>query len=365
MIVKFNTFLIVFLVLFMTVSAQHEEEAAEKELSLQVDNRNFFRNNEFFSDLADGYTLLGFHITPTVQYQVQDKLTIKGGVHALKYTGREDFRKLHPYFGLSYNFNPEFSMTIGSYSIEDRYRMINPLFSDERKIDAYVQNGLNFLYDRKDFYGNLWLDWDQFIYRKDKFREKFTMGGAFNWKVISGESDILLSIPLEFLLRHKGGQINNSELPIISIFNYTSGANLEYNFTDRFIRKAGISFLYLSYRDLSNKDVYAYKNGNAFYPYASVESQFSRLRVGYWDGYQFYAPSGYPMFQNIAFDNNTFGKKERQMITANFRYSRQLIESVDLSVMWGNFVNTENGNWNYTYSLSVCFKEDFFLKKLR
>lgn len=365
MIVKFNTFLIVFLVLFMTVSAQHAEEAAEKKLSLEVDNKNFFRNNEFFSDLADGYTLLGFHITPTVKYQVQDKLTLKGGVHALKYTGREDFREVNPYFSLRYRFNPALSMTLGSYSIKYPHRMMNPLFSVERKIDAYVQNGLNFLYDTTNFYGNIWLDWDQFIYPNDTFREKFSAGGSFSWKVISGESGIQLNIPLEFLLRHKGGQINDAGLPTTSVFNYASGATLGYNFSDRFIRNVGVNFLYLGYNDLSNKDVHLFKNGNALYPFASLESQFSRIRVGYWDGYKFYSPLGYPMFQNIALNDATHGKKERRMITADFRYSRQLIESVDISVTWGNFVNTENGDWNYTYSLSVCFKEDFFLKKLR
>ena len=364
MIVKFNTILILFLGLFITVSAQHEEEVAEKELSLHVDNLNFFRNNEFFSDLSDGYTLLGFHITPTVKYQVKDKLTVKGGLHLLKYGGREDFKKVDPYFSLRYRFNPSFSMTIGSYSIKDRHRMLNPLFSVERKIYAYVQNGLNFLYDKPNFYGNLWLDWDQFIYRNDSFREKFTVGGAFSWKVLPKASEINLSIPLEFLARHKGGQINDSKLPVTSVLNYASGVKLDYNFANSFIRKAGVSFTYLEYRDVSNKDVRLYKKGYALYPSAKVESQFSRIKVGYWDGHKFYAPLGHPIFQNIAHHDATLGKENHWMITADFRYTRQLLEGIDISVLWENYLDIASGDWNYTYALSVSFKEDFFLKKL-
>ncbi|MFW6019927.1 MAG: hypothetical protein ACOCPM_05035 [Bacteroidales bacterium] len=364
MIVKFNTILILFLGLFITVSAQHEEEVAEKELSLHVDNRNFFRNNEFFSDLTSGYTLLGFHITPTVKYQVKDKLTVKGGLHLLKYAGREDFNKVDPYFSLRYHFNPAFSMTLGSYSVKDRHRMINPLFSVERKINAYVQNGLNFLYDNEKFYGNLWLDWDQFIYRNDSFREKFTIGGAFNQKLLSNESNVNLSIPLEFLLRHKGGQINESELPTSSVFNYASGVNLDYTFAKRFIRKVGISFISMGYKDLSHKNIRLYKNGTALYPVAEVESQFSRIKLGYWDGQKFYAPLGHPMFQNIAHDDPMHGKKNHRMITADFRYKRQLLNGVDICVTWENYVDVISGDWNYTYALSVSFKEDFFLKKL-
>lgn len=362
---KMCLLLLVFVALTMTTSGQNEQEKAEKKLSLQVDNLNFFRNNEFFSGLTEGYTLLGFHITPSVMYHLRDKLAVKGGLHALKYSGREDFRKVSPYFALQYHFSPDFSMTIGSHSIKNRHRLVNPIFSVERKIDAYVENGLNFLYNKPDFFGNIWLDWEQFIYRNDPFREKFTAGGSFDWRVTSAASKVHFSIPLLVLMRHKGGQINVSGLPTASVFNYTSGAKLDYSFSNSFIRQAGLNLLYLGYRELSDKDINLYKNGNALYPAAEVRSEYSRLRIGYWHARKFYAPLGHPMFQNIALEDATSGKKKRRMITADLSYRRQLLEGVVVSVNWDNYINTGNGDWNYTYALSVRFKEDFFLKKLQ
>ncbi|MCF8231609.1 MAG: hypothetical protein K9J27_05410 [Bacteroidales bacterium] len=362
---KYSMLLFVFVALTMTTSAQNAQEKAERKLSLQVDNLNFFRNNEFFSGLTEGYTLLGFHITPTVRYHLRDKLTVKGGLHALKYSGRENFRKVSPYFGLQYRFSPGFSMTIGSHSIKNRHRLVNPIFSVERKIDAYVENGLNFLYSKPDFYGNIWLDWEQFIYRNDPFREKFTAGGSFDWRVTSAASKVKLSIPMQFLVRHKGGQINDTGLPTTSVFNYTSGAKLGYSFSHSFIRQAGINFLYLGYRELSDKDINLYKNGKALYPLAEARSEYSRLRIGYWHARKFYAPLGHPMFQNIAKEDATSGKKKRRMLTAGFRYRRQVLEGVVISVDWDNYINTGNGDWNYTYALSVSFQEEFFLKKLQ
>ena len=360
---KISTLLIVLFALTITAVGQNADEKAEKKLSLEVDNLNFFRNNEFFSELTEGYTLLGFHITPSVSYRVGNKLAVKGGLHALRYSGRENFRKIRPYFSLRYCFTPDFSMTIGSHSIKNRHRLVNPLFSIERRIDAYVENGLNFLYNKPDFYGNIWLDWEQFIYRGDPFREKFTAGGSFDWQVISGESDVHLSLPLQVLTRHKGGQINNTGLPTTSVFNYASGAKLDYSFSDSFIRKAGINFLYLGYRELADKEFNLYENGNALYPVVEVESEYSRIRVGYWHARKFYAPLGHPMFQNIALEDRTTGKKKRRMVTAGLRYRRQLLEGVVISINWDNYVNTGNGKWNYTYALSVSFKENFFLKK--
>ncbi|MCF8309620.1 MAG: hypothetical protein K9I68_11480 [Bacteroidales bacterium] len=365
MIPKFSALLSVLVALTMTTAGQNEQGKAEKKLSLQVDNLNFFRNNEFFSGLAEGYTLLGFHITPSVKYQVRDKVTVKGGLHALKYSGRDDFRKVSPYFSLRYRFSPGFSMTIGSHTIKNRHRLVNPIFSVERKIDAYVEKGLNFLYNKPDFFGNIWLDWDQFIYRSDPFREKFTAGSSFDWQVISGDSDIHLNIPLQFLVRHKGGQINETGLPTTSVFNYASGAKLETSISNSFIHLAGINFLYLGYRELSDKDLNLYEEGNALYPVAEAKTEYSRLRIGYWHARKFYAPLGHPIFQNIAMEDASTGKKKRRMMTAGLRYRRQLLKGVVITVNWDNYINTGSGDWNYTYALSVRFKEEFFLKKLR
>jgi len=362
---KVYILLFIFFGLAILSPGQSTQDRSGKSLSLAVDNLNFFRNNEFFSDLAEGYTLLGFHLTPTLKYSVNDRLIIRGGLHALKYSGRDDFRKISPYFSLQYRLAPKLSMTLGSYSITNNHRLAAPLFSEERRIYAYVENGLNFKYHHPDFFADLWLDWDQFIYRNDPFREKFTAGGSFDWRVTSGKSKVNLSIPLQLLVRHKGGQINTSGLPTTSVFNYASGVKLDFSISNSFLRTAGIKFLYLAYKELSDKEVNLYKNGSAFYPVAEAKSEHFSLRVGYWHAQKFYAPSGHPMFQNISVDDVNRGERKRHMMTTGFRYRRQVVQGMVLSVLWDNYMNTGNGNWDYTYSLSVSFKEDFFLKKVR
>ena len=42
--------------------------ADTSKLFLQLDNTNFIKNNEYFGDIAEGYTLLGFNLTPKLVY---------------------------------------------------------------------------------------------------------------------------------------------------------------------------------------------------------------------------------------------------------------------------------------------------------
>ena len=336
-----------------------EAKAPEKSLWLEVDNLNFFRNNEYFTAWSKGYTLLGFHLTPTLNYKVGNKLTLKGGVHALRFSGKDRFKKVTPFFSLKYNFTPNLSLTMGSYKIKDHHRLVNPLFNEERILERYIENGLRFKYSNATIFATIWLDWDQFIYRNDPFREHFTAGGSFDVQFLQSNSDWQLSMPVQFMARHKGGQIDNSGLPIVTLVNYATGIKPAYRLRESFIDKIGMELLYLGYRDLSNKKTWFFSQGGAFFPKALIKSRQAGLSVGYWKSEGFYSPLGHPLFWNIPGENIS---DKRKMITNSFNYHQKLMDGLEIEVKWDNYLNISNGNWNYTYALSLSFNENFFLK---
>ncbi len=52
-------------------------EGQENKLFFRLENNNFFKNNEYFGDYTEGYTLIGYTIQPTFMYYAGKKLTRK------------------------------------------------------------------------------------------------------------------------------------------------------------------------------------------------------------------------------------------------------------------------------------------------
>jgi len=363
----FRYILLAFLMMVLHQSSAQSasEKDSDRSLWLDVDNLNFFRNNEYFTDLTRGYSLLGFHLTPTLKYRVKNKLIVRGGVHALKFAGRERFKDIDPYFSVKYRFTPGFFMVLGTYSLRERLPMANALFDEERIIEDYIGNGLNFKYTGTKFSGNLWLDWENFIYRGDPFRERFTTGGVVKYSIFPQSWSWRLRLPLQMIIRHKGGQINNSDLPTTSVINYGSGLKLHREIQNSFIRGAGAQLMYFGYRELSNKRVNLYEDGYAFYPKLNVRSKHGYFEAGYWHAGKFYAPLGHPMYQNISLTDNTLGNNTSDLIIAGITYQNKVLRGVEIKAGFDNYFEFGSGSWNYTYSLSLSFKEAFFLKSVK
>ena len=69
-------------------------------------NQNFFWNNEYFGSIAAGYTLIGYHVTPTIEYHFSNNFKVEAGVHMLKYSGVDDFSTIIPsYSAVFHNKN--------------------------------------------------------------------------------------------------------------------------------------------------------------------------------------------------------------------------------------------------------------------
>ena len=366
MATRITTIIVFFLLAASLANSQHSDSAGfSKSLWLDVDNLNFIKNNEYFSPYAEGYTLLGFHLTPVLSYRIKDKLILQGGMHALKYSGRDDFRNINPYFSLSYRFNRSLKMTLGSYSAGKQHHLPDALYNSERCIDAYIENGLNVTMNTDRLFANVWLDWDKFVYRHDPFREKFTAGGALDWTIPLESSGWGVGLPFYLLARHKGGQINDSDLPVTTVMNFGIGARLYRNFTSSRIRKLQIQFDFLGYRESSNKNIRPFRNGQAFHPSLSFVGRNLVLRAGYWKSEKFYAPLGNPLYQNIAVNDNDNYRKNHDMVTAALHYDYSLLKNVTLKAAWENYFDINTQGWDYNISLMVAFSEAFFLKSVR
>ncbi|MBA4321655.1 MAG: hypothetical protein C0408_02440, partial [Odoribacter sp.] len=54
---------------------------------LSLKNINFLKDNEYYSPIIEGYTLVGYFIQPAIVYMPSEKLRIRMGTHILNYAG--------------------------------------------------------------------------------------------------------------------------------------------------------------------------------------------------------------------------------------------------------------------------------------
>ena len=73
-------------------------ESKLKKVQFHFAALSYVKNNEYFNEIADGYTLFGYYLNPTVSYQPHQKVQIEAGVFVRKVFGNSGFKETEPTF---------------------------------------------------------------------------------------------------------------------------------------------------------------------------------------------------------------------------------------------------------------------------
>jgi hypothetical protein len=343
---------------------QKVDSAKSNKLFLHIDNTAFFKNNEYFGDIAKGYTLLGFHLTPQIIYQPTEKTKLQLGTQLLSYYGREDEMKVSLLLSFQYQFHKNLSLTLGNINGTLNHRLIEPLFDNERFLTHNIENGIQFLWNSKKLFADLWLDWEQQIFYNDPFQEKFNVGFSLDYKIFT-KNDYTLSLPFQNLIRHQGGQINHNNEPLVTIFNNATGLKIKKEFYGKFVHQFQLCSYIVNYQDLSPNKQQMFIDGTGSYTTLEILNNRFNFLTGYWYGKQFIAPLGNPLYETYSRTNIFVEEPVRQLIIAKINYHQNIFNGIHLDVRFEPYFDLLNGNFEYNYGLVIIFKENFFLKKIK
>ena len=81
-------------------------------LSLRIKNIDFIKNNEYYNPIIEGYTMPGFFLQPELLYSPSGKVTVRGGIHLLKYAGTEKFSQIRPVISATWNISGTTALTV-------------------------------------------------------------------------------------------------------------------------------------------------------------------------------------------------------------------------------------------------------------
>lgn len=340
------------------------DPADSQKLFLNIDNANFMNNNEFFGDFVDGYTLIGFHLTPELVYFPTKNVKIKAGVHLLKYYGLEKFSSAIPTFSLQYSLTPSLSMIFGSLYGTANHRLIEPVYEFERYFVKNHEAGIQFLLKTSFFESDTWLNWEKFIAEGDPFQEEFTLGTSNIFNLSREDAKISLSIPFQMIASHKGGQISSVSSSIQTVMNTATGIVIKRDFSNSNFKLLELSNYFLSYNDLSSTKRFPFDQGWAIYSNLITEWRSFIFGAGYWYAERYITNRGRPVFQSVSVKNPLYFEENRQLITSKIMLNKRIGKEIKIGLRVETYYDLVNNRLDYTYGLHIIYNQRFFLKKI-
>lgn len=345
---------------------------------LHVYNHNFIKNNEYFNFIADGYTLLATQLHPQFVYQNSPELQFKAGVFVQKNFGESTIAHVLPTFSVHYR-NKAHQLTFGNTVASNNHGMIEPLLASEKILSReLIETGIRYQYTKSKWQLDLWLDWEHYIRPNDDFKEVFTLGFQTALPLLPN-----LSLPVQWLTRHRGGQINKKfrdPRNITDIYDLHNAAiGLQYKFHTSDYDTWNLSSFWLWHGTDAPNAVYPFKRGNAFYATLAYRNRNFNAVLAYFRGSNFIPARGNEMFYsyslkanvnywNGVLDNRYVAHQEvdRSLLFTKIYYQKALSKNVVLGAQLEGFlqlnpaidsvVTQENKEFNFDYSYGVYLR---------
>ena len=333
-------------------------------LSLGVDMTGFFKNNEYFSKVAVGQTLPGVSMILAAGYQVSGRFRAEAGMYTLKYSGDDRLTHTQAFLRLQYAITPNFTMILGNLYEGVNHRLIEPLYQWERHYVDKPESGLQFVLHNDRWFTDIWVDWQHFIRRDDPVPERLTFGTSASYQVFDPSGKFGLSIPLQLMIYHSGGQIDTSSDPMIVLGNAATGICSKWNVNCFWLRSVGLNVYLAGYYDrYTNKDLRPYKSSLGVYPVLFIDAMPLELMAGYWQTQKYYSFAGEPLFGSFDPYNPQNRLPDRKLLTFKLAYSIRLLKGVMAGTQVEIYTDLLRNKTDYSFGVHLRFNDRFLLSK--
>ncbi len=333
----------------------------KEQLFVHINNLNFFKNNEYKNDFVTGQTLVGLYLEPSIDYYADEKTRIRAGVHLLKYHGRDNFDKIAPIFSVQHRTNEHLDIIFGTIRGTANHGLLEPIMGFEKHLIDHYENGMQFLVKYPRIKADVWLNWEQFIKKSDPFREMFTAGSNI-YINIHEEKQWHFGIPVQILIRHRGGEIDSSNMPADTKSNSSVGMLLEWIPDNKYLKSVSLEHNLLIFREINPGGQINIKYGQGMYSLLGTDTKYGSFQLGLWQGYNYFSPHGGALFLSSSLKYPDSYTAERMMLTIKYEYKRQLTNFLDLALRIEPYYHFNTHRMDHSWSLYLILNKDFFLR---
>lgn len=367
------------------------------ELSVEVDNLNFFKNNEYNSSIIKGYTLPGFRLQTKAVYYPLEKLKLELGVHLQRFWGANRYPNMayldiahwkgdqyqkgfhvFPLLRAQVALSDHLNIVLGHLYGAANHNLIEPLYNPELNMTADPEMGLQFLYDSRRFDLDLWVNWESFIFRKDLHQEVFTAGVSTRFRFNTRDSRFHFYIPLQVLVQHRGGEIDAVRNESVqTLVNGAVGIGCVWNTEHRLFKNVNMELDATTYWQQTG-NLWPFDNGHGIYARISADIYKFRLKTSYWKCHRFISMFGSPFYGAVSTSDKELTFENPSMFYFGLEYFRELAKGYSLSinldiyehlpvVFHGTNQEGYKSHAKTSFSAGICLRVNpsFLIKKFR
>lgn len=311
------------------------------ELSIEVDNISFFKDNEFAGTVVKGYTLPGLWLQPKFVFYPLKNIKLEAGAHVLWYSGAYRYpsvayqdiarwkgdqyqRGSHvlPYFRAQMAVSKSVNLVLGNIYGGSNHRLIEPLFNPELNLTTDPESGFQLLLDTRHLDLDVWVNWQSFIFKEDGHQEAFTLGLSSRVKFNDSSSNFHYYLPVQLLGQHRGGEIDTIYTNSVqTLINGAAGFGMTWNANRRVLKRVNLEADVAGYYQQSG-EIWPFDKGLGIYAHASADLCDFRLRAGYWICNDFISLFGIPYYGAISTKEEGTTYDKPQTVYFSVEYSR-------------------------------------------
>lgn len=331
-------------------------------------NFNYVRDYEYSNQFHDGYTLYGTQLQPQLVYYAHPNLAIIAGAYIRKDFGDNGVHDSKPLFALKYH-KKDLSLIFGSLEGGIHHGYIEQLWDFERQITDPIQYGTQLIIEKEKWKLDAWIAWQKQIYTPSPVKEQI-VGGLTAERSLWQSNGWKLSLPFQFLVYHKGGQIDTlKSVPLLTMGNGATGlklhkeigGNVQEIFTDNYV---------VGYKDFSPTKIQAFQGGYGLWFNAGANTKWGSLVASYWKGNNFQTIKGMPLYESVSSTLYDAGHKEsnRSILLLRYAYQHELLPNLYLDVRVEPHVDlgtSRTEQLQFQGSFFLTYKQDFKLFKIK
>ena len=334
---------------------QHLDSTKSKQFSFHFESFSFLKNNEYFLNIADGYTLFGNQFSPKVAYQPAPHVRIEAGVYAWKDFGNDAFTKIQPIFTVKIEKDSS-QFLFGNLEGQLNHHLVEPMMNFERVILNRQESGIQYTRRKQNTFFDSWIDWQNMIYKNSDTKEEIFAGVSWN-KTLINSPNFRFSIPFQMTFKHRGGQITRDTAQVITNINTAIGVEAEWR-TKGFLQKIRMQNYWVGYKQNSNYHPY-FPDGSGIYLNLTAETKMVNLMISYWKSSGYMSDTGGDLYQSVGrtFRNPNAIEKNRKLLIIRVMKDWKVINNLWLTFRFEPYFDLNNKNtFEHSESLFLTYR---------
>ena len=353
------------------LDAHVQPEAGELRLSLSA--FTFFKDNEYFNKIDDGYTLFGTQLNPQLAYYPLKDLRLEAGVFIWKDFGNPVLHPVEPTFRATWTRNHN-QFILGNIKATLNHDYIEPLYDFERVmvkterviqgvgVQAPLEEGLQYRHLSDRVFLDLWVDWVRQQYRFSNYQEQIAGGLSSSFRLTKPGGRVQVTVPFQFTAQHHGGQLDTLHRALQTIFNYATGvvARVPLGTRGKALR---LNAYALAFDDHSFVFQLPYRSGTAFYVNGTLETRYVDVMLSYWRGHNFYAPLGGTYYQSVSSSvtDPAFTDGERRLLLLRLLRDFRIADAAALTVRVEPVYDFNRQLLDFSFGIYLNFRQEWLL----